>query len=120
MKIQSKNYWSTLSEEERKTWSTFMINRYLSMDYNLIEIVDIFQKYTPQLSNEMVYRLYAGIVPKSNKFLRYIKRDSKDKIDKDNIEKISIYYGCSLSEAEQYCEILTKEEIKQITKMFGG
>ena len=118
IKDKKPNYWKSLSEADKKTWNTFMMNRYLSMSPEFIGIVDLLQKYNHTLSDEMAYNLYAFYIPKSNKFLRYIKKDKSDN-NKELIGYISEYYECSLKEAKDYLDILTKEQLYIILDQFG-
>jgi len=51
--------WDSLSEVDRKSFSPYMVNRFLSMNMDFIELVNEFQKYTiGELSNREVYKLY--------------------------------------------------------------
>ena len=43
--IQNKTYWKRISDEDKKTWSNFMVNRFLSMNSNWIELVNEVQQY---------------------------------------------------------------------------
>ena len=36
-KIQNPNYWEQISEEDKKTWSNYMVNRFLSMKSDWID-----------------------------------------------------------------------------------
>ena len=37
--IQNPDYYDKLSDEDRKTWSNFMIHRFLSMNYDYVELI---------------------------------------------------------------------------------
>ena len=41
-----KTDWNQLDEASQKSFSPYLINRWLSMNPDLIEIVDMFQQYT--------------------------------------------------------------------------
>ena len=43
--IQHKTYWKKLSEEDKKTWSNFMVHRFLSMNPNWLELTNEIQRY---------------------------------------------------------------------------
>lgn len=118
IKDKKPNYWKSLSSEDKKTWNTFMINRYLSMNPEWIIIVDLFQKYNHFLDNKLCYIVYANYIPKGKSFLKYIKRD-KDGTNKELYKYISKYYECSLKEAKDYINILSKEELETILEQFG-
>jgi hypothetical protein len=45
-KVQNPKYWETLTEEDKKSWSNYMIHRFLSMNMNIIDLVNELQNYT--------------------------------------------------------------------------
>ena len=53
---QHPNYWDEISDDDKKTWSNFMVNRFLSMKPEWIEFVndyeDSFADKVSQLGNE--------------------------------------------------------------------
>ena len=54
-----KKDWNSLSEQDQKSFVPYLINRWLSMNPDLIEVVDVFQQYTiGPLSKKHVYQLY--------------------------------------------------------------
>lgn len=120
-----KTPWSQLSEMDRKSFSPYMINRFLSMSPDMIEFVNELQKYTISiLSPREVYNLYLEILPKKKMFLKYIKGDSKEKYSDKLVEYVSKYYECSNTEAIQYLDIFySNEEYKNdlisIVQKFG-
>ena len=73
--VQNPNYWSDISEEDKKSWSNYMVNRFLSMKMDWIDIINEVQKYN--LEPKMVYKLYTNIFPKGRHWLKYIKGDKK-------------------------------------------
>ena len=79
-----KSDWESFSEEDKKAWNSFMINRFLSMNPDYIEFVNIIQKYQ-YLTDKQVYTLYKHLIPKRKIFLKYIK-GKKDKVDKNDLD----------------------------------
>ena len=77
--VQNPNYWSDISEEDKKSWSNYMVNRFLSMKMDWIDIVIEVQKYN--LKPELIYKTYMDIIPKGNYYLRYIKGKKKKNMD---------------------------------------
>jgi hypothetical protein len=43
---EKKVKWDTLSEMDKKSFEPYMINRFLSMNIDLLPIINILQKYT--------------------------------------------------------------------------
>ena len=68
---QNPDYWNTLSEEDKKTWSNYMIHRFLSMKMEWVELVNELQKYN--LKPKELYKLYTNILPKGKQWLKYTK-----------------------------------------------
>ena len=100
--FQSPNYWDEISEEDKKTWSNFMINRFLSMKMDWIEIVNEIQKY--QLEPKELYKFYIDILPKKRQWLKYIKGDKKMKYPNWVYEIVAKDLQCSLKEAAEAVE----------------
>ena len=73
--VQNSNYWEDISDEDKKTWSNYMVNRFLSMKSDWIELVNEVQKYP--LEPKELYKVYTSILPKKKQWLRYIKGDKK-------------------------------------------
>lgn len=119
--INKKN-WNDYTEAEQKGFLIFIVNRWLSMDYNLVDIINFLQKYTVgQLSQREVYNLYKGILPKSKLYIRYIKGSDTDKYDTELVDYLCKYYELSKDEINQYLAILfgTQEGIIKIRTILG-
>ena len=69
--VQKPNYWDTLSDGDKKTWSNYMVHRFLSMKMDWIELVNELQKYN--LKPKELYKIYTNILPKGKQWLKYIK-----------------------------------------------
>ena len=72
--VQNPNYWDEISEEDKKSWSNYMVNRFLSMKMDWIEVVNEFQKYN--LKPKELYKLYIYVLPKGKQWLRYVKGEN--------------------------------------------
>jgi len=115
-----KKPWDNFTEDEQKKFSPFIINRWLSMDKEFIEIVNYFQKYSIGLLNSReVYRWYCDILPKGKRFNRYIKAKKKSKLDDWVIDLIKKYFTVSKSEAIEYSELMTKNELTNLLQLYG-
>ncbi len=78
--VQSPNYWDKISEEDKKTYSTYMINRFLSMKMEWVDFVNEIQKHWNELSPKEHYKIYSSVLPKGKKYLKYIKIKNAKKI----------------------------------------
>ena len=94
--LVDKKPWNSFTENEQKKFSPFIINRWLSMDKEFIEVVNYFQKYAIGiLESREVYKFYCDILPKGKRFNRYIKGKKNKKYESELIKIISKYFECS-------------------------
>ena len=119
---QTKDYWGTLNDTERKRWSNYMINRFLSMKMDWISFVNEVQQYN--LKPRDLYRLYIDILPKGKQWLRYVKRKKKMNYSNWLLEIVIKNFKISTSEAKQYLDTLYmteqgKQEIREILMKYG-
>ena len=102
--VQNPNYWDEISDEDKKTWSNYMINRFLSMKSDWIDLVNEVQKYP--LEPKDLYKVYTSILPKKRQRLRYVKGDKKMKYPKWVYEILAKHMQVSIREAVDACEVL--------------
>jgi hypothetical protein len=117
-------YWDTLDESERKTWSNYMILRFLSMKPEWIELIADIQPYLQEAPPKAMYLCLIGLIPKTRAFLKYMKPASSEKYEDWIIELICKYYNVSKLQAEEYYLILYqttsgKTHIKEIAEAYG-
>ena len=122
--FQDPNYFDKLEESDLKTWSNYMIHRFLSMNSDWVEILSELQPYTEQLQPKQLYLAYIGILPKGRHYLRYVKGKKTNKFEGWLIELIAKDFQCSTRQSEEYCEILYstregRESIKSICEKYG-
>ena len=97
--VQNPNYWDDISDDDKKSWSNYMVNRFLSMKMDWVEFVNEVQKYP--LEPEQVYKIYTDILPKKRQWLKYIKGDKKMKYPKWVYEIVAKHLQCSMREASE-------------------
>ena len=97
--VQNPNYWGDISDDDKKSWSNYMVNRFLSMKMDWVEFVNEVQKYP--LEPEQVYKIYTDILPKKRQWLKYIKGDKKMKYPKWVYEIVAKHLQCSMREASE-------------------
>ena len=115
-----KTPWNKLNEASQKSFSPYLINRWLSMNPDLIEIVDMFQQYTiGPLSKKHVYQLYLDFLPKAKMFAKYIKGKKQDKYNKELVKLIAGHYQVAKIEAEEYIGLLQKDQLTLLLKKYG-
>ncbi len=101
--VQNPNYWNDISDDDKKSWSNYMVNRFLSMKMDWVELVNEVQKYP--LEPEQVYKVYTDILPKKRQWLKYIKGDKKMKYPKWVYEIVAKHLQCSMREAGEAVEM---------------
>ena len=121
---QNPKYWDTLEESDKKTWSNYMIHRFLSMNSDWIEVLSEIQPYTQTLEPKQLYLALIGLIPKGRYYLKYTKGKKENKYESWLIDLIKEDFVCSIKEAEDYCEILYstregRENIKYICEKYG-
>ncbi len=121
---QDPKYFDKLSEEDLKSWSNFMINRFLSMKPEWVELIATLLPLTQTLQPKEMYKLYISVIPKGKYFLKYIKGKGEEKYEQFLIDLIKIDFQCSQKEALEYIEVLYstregRENIKYICEKYG-
>ena len=116
--VQNPMYWDTLTKSDKKTWSNYMIHRFISMKSDWIEVVNEIQRYW-ELKPKNLYQLYIDVLPRGRTFLRYVKSKKKSKVEKWAMEHLKDYFECSTREVEEYLELLTKEQVVYILMKYG-
>ena len=115
-----KKAWSEYTETDHKKFSSFIVNRWLSMRMELIEIINQLQKYTiGLLTPRDTYRLYHGLLPAQRTFAKYIKGKKEDKYDKQLVSQIANHYLISQSEAIDYIDLMPKDSCSSLLSMYG-
>ena len=122
--VQNPKYWDALTDADKKTWSNYMVHRFLSMNPNWIEILSEIQPYTQTLEPKQLYLALIGILPKGRYYMRYIKGKKANKYESWLVDLLIQDFMCSSKEAEDYCEILYgtkegRENIKYICERYG-
>ena len=115
-----KKHWDDFTEDEQKKFSPFIINRWLSMDKEFLEIVNVFQKYSiGTLEPREVYKWYCDILPKGKRFNKYIKGKKSKKYNTELVNVISNYFECSKLQTRDYLELIDKNELIEILEKYG-
>jgi hypothetical protein len=124
-KDQKVDYWKTLSDGDKKTWSNFMILRFLSMNQDFIELIADLQPLIQELKPEYLYKVLIEVIPKGKYYFKYIKGKNEDKYEKWVVSLVSKYYEVSMDEATEYVHILYqskegKVHLKGLLESYGS
>ena len=115
-----KKEWSKWSESDQKKFSPFIVNRWLSMRSELIDLVNMLQKYTiGTLTPKETYRVYYEVLPQNKGFAKYIKGSKDDAYNPKLIDQIVEHYTVSKSEAVDYLDLLNADQVTKIVSLYG-
>ena len=120
--VQNPNYWDVISDEDKKSWSNYMVNRFLSMKPEWLELVNELQKY--DLKPKELYKLYTNVLPKGKQWLKYIKGRRDMDYPEWLINIIRDYDECSRKESIDYIGMLMLTEggmmeLGEIARKYG-
>ena len=101
-----KSPWSSFSEDDKDNFNSYMINRFVSMKSNYIDLVNLIQKYT--IPKSVLYNYYCKTIPKSRTFFRYIK-PKKSNINKDLLNILSKHLQLSKREIKDNYNLIGKD-----------
>ena len=120
--VQKSDYWEKISEEDKKTWSNYMVHRFLSMKMEWVELVNELQKYN--LKPKDLYKLYTNVLPKGKQWLRYTKGRNQMEHPQWLINLVAVHMKSSKKEAYDAIEMymLTEGgmlELGEICRKYG-
>lgn len=100
--------WKDLSETDKKQFGVFMVNRWLSMKTDYLDLVAQTQQYTMYMDPGLVFEMYRDFLPKQQKFfVKYISsKTEKEKALVNLIQFIAKKWHISEKEADEYLDII--------------
>jgi hypothetical protein len=117
---QRKNYFSTLDDVEKRTYSNYMVNRFLSMNIHQLPLVDEIQQYN--LPSDMHYLFYATTVPRGKQYNKYVKSKNEKKYEDWLVTLVAKHYQVSEVEAKNYLEIYYRDDkvgLRELCEKYG-
>ena len=117
---QKKNYFSTLDDGEKRTYSAYMVNRFLSMNIHQLPLVNEIQKYT--LPNETHYLFFASTIPRGKQYNKYVKAVKETKYEEWLVDLVAKHYCVSQVEAITYLEIYYRDDkpaLRELCEKYG-
>lgn len=114
--------WSEIPDNVKKDIDPWMLNKALSMNPDIIEIIDYVQcRFTG--TPEQWIAVYSDIIPKQPKpkYNPWVKKKTNVKIDEQAVELFKSYYQVSGREVRQWIDtgLITKDDITEIKTMYG-
>ena len=117
---QKPDYYSSLSDGDKKSYNNYMVNKFLSMNPHQIPFVNELQKYT--LTPELHYAFFSRVIPKGRQFNKYIKSKKESSYEEWLVGLVTRHYQVSRGEATEYLDIFykhNKEELRRLCQMYG-
>lgn len=118
----NKTNWEEYSETDRKKFSPFMMNRWISMSPDYIGVINYLQQYTVGiLQNREVYKLFKDLFPKVKFFTKYTKvdKESEDKISPNLIKFLCERFCWNESETVSNLQFIKQEDLISYLKDHG-
>ena len=115
-----KTTWNKWNETDQKAFSPFIVNRWLSMRQDLVEIINELQTYTiGVLRPQETYRLYYDLLPTNKVFAKYVKGKKEDKFSDKLIAQVAEHYQVSRLEATEYVELMDQDQCTRLLNLYG-
>jgi hypothetical protein len=113
--------WEDLTESDKKTFSVFMINRFLSMNPDYTDFINSLQRVIHNMNPQFVYKLYMEVLPKqSGFFAKYIKATNSKIYDSKLLNLLASYLKVAEYEIVEWLDLHSDLEfIKPILLKFG-
>jgi len=110
-----KSPWSSFSKDDQDNFNSYMINRFISMKPDYIDLVNLIQKYT--IPKSTLYSYYCNTIPKKRTFFRYIK-PKKSNINKDLLNILSKHLQLSKREIKDNYNLIEEDfKIELLTNL---
>jgi hypothetical protein len=121
---EKKVSWEDQSDLDMRNYSPFMMNRWLSMSADWLEIIAETQRYTAVISPRINYLFYRDLLPKKKIYFKYTKAQSEKTQKYDEIsELISERLNISRKDAYDYILILLNSgrsaDLEEIVGYYG-
>ena len=116
--VQNTLYWDSLEDGDKKTWSNYMVHRFLSMKSEWLPVVNEIQKYW-EIKPKNLYQFYIDVLPRGRTFLRYTKSKKKSKIEKWAMDILCDYFEESSHNVEKTLDIMGKNVVYSIISKYG-
>ncbi len=109
--------WENLTEDEKKTYNKFIINRALGFNNNMLDVVNRLQHY--DVAPKESFKYYQSMTGNKFKFNKWIKGNKTKTYNSNLLTILSVYFECSCDQAEGYLNVLNKKEIKSLLNHIG-
>ena len=101
---------NTYSESDWKSYSPYMMNKWLSMYRGYIDVIDLIQPYY-SLDKKLHYKMLCSMLPKKKVFTKYIKGKKDSKFNPELVNILCKYYEVSKDEIKTYLELFFRDKV---------
>ena len=89
----------SISDKDWDIWNSYMVHRFMSMNPDFIEIVNLVQDFPPT-EKQAIYKVYREFIPKNTSWNKYIKSTSKN-YNPDLLKILTSYFYCSTKRSKR-------------------
>lgn len=114
---QKKEFLDFNNEEIEKTYSPFMINRFLSMKIMFIPIIELLNQ-TKNLSKSAHYRFLYNVIPSGFVKLNYIKKKKSEDLEDSTKQLLMRHFEFGANDLECALQILSSEQVEDILSKY--
>ena len=107
VKLHAQEY----SESDWKSYSPYMMNKWLSMYRGYIDIIDLVQPYYG-LDKKIHYKMLSSLLPKKKVFTKYTKSMKGVKYKPELTAILCKHYEVSKSEIYSYLELFLRDKVR--------
>lgn len=105
-----KDIWKTCSDEEKKIYNHFIINKALSFFPDTIIYSNEMNRLY-NLDKDMQYQFYLNTIRKGKRYSKWFK-----KLENEDLKTVKQYYQCNDKKAVTILQILDKEQLEYLKK----
>lgn len=106
-------------DQDQKQVQTYMLNRWLSMSDEYLDIIAYCQPTTDLLTPELYYKFYVDLLPKRKFFTKYISGKKESSYSEPLLIFLCERLELGIEEVEEMLMFLTKEELREYIRSFG-
>lgn len=115
---QALDYFTSLDDVDRKSYSVYMINRLVSMNPHYIEIINLIQQYQFQPNEH--YLILSQTLPNRKQWNTYIKKKKTNVVADEALQVVANHYKTSMSEASTYANLMMTQDKEFLVELLTG
>lgn len=108
---KKKDYWTSLSEADKKTFSVYMVNKFLSMNVEYVELINEIQTYN--LQPKQLYDVLMDLLPKKKVWSKYIKGSTRDE---ESVKILSEHYELGMRDVNFLLKLMSDDDVEILIK----